>query len=460
MRPFKLRGIPRITAIAAVLLAVVLLIRWAADSNAPAGTPPAPAPLPAAAESPPSPPCAETRRLRIRSGETFVAALGRLGLTPSAAHAAATALRPVYPVERVHPGHLLAVTFQQEQPLRLEYEVNDSTRLRASWREDGRIHGKVHVQPYVVRLAFVRGEIESSLFAGILAVGEDAALADLLASLFEYDIDFNRDIRAGDSFRLLVEKRFLRGEFAGYGPVHAAEVTNRGRSIRIVRYSDAHAGNVYFHPDGRSVRKMFLRCPLPFMRVTSSYGRRRHPVLGFSARHNGIDLGAPRGTPVKATASGVVTHAGTHRTKGRYVQLRHPNGFASHYYHLSGIRRGVRRGQAVTQGQVIGYVGNTGLSTGPHLHYGVRHNGRFINPLHLKPPSKNPITPGEKAAFLRHCDQVFFTMSAFAWMRERGLQRVIPMGEVAESREEPSPGADISSLPVVSGGDLEIHPGG
>jgi len=356
--------------------------------------------------------------VRVRRGETFVTALARLGFNAGDAYRISRAIQPVYPIQRVHPGHEIRVRFLDGSPRNLEYDVDRATRVDVRWREDGGIEGLLHRSPYESRLSLVRGRIETSLFAAILEAGEDAALADLLASLFEYDIDFNRDIRDGDSFRLLVEKRFLRGEFAGYGDVYSAEVKNRDREIRILRFKDSLGHVAYYHPDGRSVRKMFLRCPLPFMRVTSRYGRRRHPVLGFSARHNGVDLGAVTGTPVKATATGVVTHAGTHRMKGRYVQLRHPNGYATHYYHLSRFGRGIRRGKRVTQGQVIGSVGSTGMSTGPHLHYGILRNGRFLNPLRLKSPSRKPVPGKEIEVFRNYCQQVFFSMAAFAWFQD------------------------------------------
>jgi len=410
------------------------------------------------APRPPAVPGTEIRHVMIQPGETFVAALGRLGFSPGKAHSTAMDLSDMHPVEKVHPGRRLSVTFVRERPLRLEYEINDASRLLAQWQKNGRINASVHTQPFETRIAFVRGEITSSLFAGILKAGEEASLADLLASLFEYDVDFNRDIRVGDTFQLLVEKRFLRGEFYGYGPIHAAVVTNRGRAVRVVRYTDANERSTFFHPDGRSVRKMFLRCPLPFMRVTSGYGNRRHPVLGFSARHNGIDLGAPRGTPVKATATGVVTHAGSHRTKGRYVQLRHPNSYATHYYHLSGIRRGIQRGRRVTQGEVIGYVGNTGLSTGPHLHYGIRHNNRFINPMRLRPPSKNPVPPAEMVSFQRHCNQVFFSMTAFSWLQANKVDHWIPASFETVADDAATPLSEAPSIPLSFPEDLEIHP--
>jgi len=400
----------------------------------------------------------EVRQVDIQPGETFVAALGRLGFSPTDAHRTARTLSPVYPVARVHPGRRLSVTFREDRPSKLVYEIDAASRLLARWGQDNEMTAHVHTEPFETRLAYVKGEISSSLFAGILAAGEDAALADLLASLFEFDVDFNRDIRVGDTFEILVEKRFLREKFHAYGAVHAATVTNRGNTIQVVRYMDAGDNPAYFHPDGRSVRKMFLRCPLPFMRVTSGYGNRRHPVLGFSARHNGIDLGAPRGTPVKATATGVVTHAGVHSLKGRYVQLRHPNSYETHYYHLSGIRSGVRRGQRVSQGDVIGYVGSTGLSTGPHLHYGIRHNERFINPLQLRPPSKKPIAPAELDAFKLHCNQVFFTMSAFAWVEKTAVARLTPAATPARVTEETPPIGDAFHLPLVPATGLEALP--
>jgi murein DD-endopeptidase MepM/ murein hydrolase activator NlpD len=205
--------------------------------------------------------------------------------------------------------------------------------------------------------------------------------------------------------------------------VLASEFINRGKIIRVIRYTDPEGKTAYYHPDGRSVRKMFLRCPLPFMRVTSSYGYRRHPVLGFSARHNGVDFAAPVGTKIRASASGVIQRTGYDRGRGRYILIRHPNRYISHYYHLSRMAKGTRSGVKVEQGQVIGYVGSTGLATGPHLHYGLRKNGRFLNPLRLKSPTKNPVKKKYMEAFQRFMAGHFLVISGSRLMKlPKGVQ--------------------------------------
>jgi murein DD-endopeptidase MepM/ murein hydrolase activator NlpD len=212
-----------------------------------------------------------------------------------------------------------------------------------------------------------------------------------MASLFEYDIDFNRDLRVKDSFTLLVEKMYLQGQFVRYGAVLTAQFINDGNTIWVIRFTDPEGKTAYYHPDGRSVRKMFLRCPLPFMRVSSSYGNRRHPLWNFSARHNGVDLAAPIGTKIRATAAGSVIRKGIDGSRGRYICIRHKNNYTSHYYHLSKFAKEIKPGAAVEQGQVIGYVGSSGWSTGPHLHYGMQKSGRFFNPLTLNSPAKEPV---------------------------------------------------------------------
>ncbi|UCH96243.1 MAG: M23 family metallopeptidase, partial [Candidatus Aminicenantes bacterium] len=249
---------------------------------------------------------------------------------------------------------------------------------------------------------------------------EKPELADMMASLYEYDIDFNRDLREKDSFALLVEKMYLEGRFVRYGYILAAEFTNRGKTIRVVRYTEPEGRTAYFHPDGSSVRKMFLRCPLPFMRVTSRYGRRRHPLLNFSTRHNGVDLAAAPGTKVRATASGIIKKIGYDRSKGRFICIRHNNQYISHYYHLSRTGKGIKPGVRVEQGQIIGCVGSTGWATGSHLHYGIQKNGRFINPLSLKSPSKEPVKKIYLNTFKQYAHRVLLLLSGSKWVKIPG----------------------------------------
>lgn len=362
-------------------------------------------------EDNPSPP----QRIKIGGpilrGDTIISLFQRQDIDYSTAHKLFTDVKPVYNLRRVRAGNEYHVIMENGEVVEFIYEIDAEHYLQVQREGDG-FRGEVAMVPYRIKTEVVEAEITVSLFESILNIGERAELADKLASLYEYDIDFNRDIREGDGFRVLVEKKFLNGEFSQYGDILAAEFVNRGKAIQVVRYTDPDGRTAYYHPDGRSVRKMFLRCPLPFMRVTSSYGMRRHPVRGFSARHYGVDLGAPRGTIVRATASGIVKKTGIGPIKGKYVILRHNNGYVGHYYHLSGFAKGVKTGNRVEQGQIIGYVGSSGRTTGPHLHYGIAMGSRFINPLRLKSPAKKPVNKAFLENFKNHTASLFLLMSA------------------------------------------------
>jgi murein DD-endopeptidase MepM/ murein hydrolase activator NlpD len=350
----------------------------------------------------------------IKRGDTIINTLKREGLDHQSAYQFVADVKPVYDLKRIGAGkkYTLFVSKKTGELQRFRYEIDVNQHFNA-WkdRETNRYTGRIVTIPYKVKREFINGEIQESLFTSILDIGEKAELADIMASLYEYDIDFNRDIRKKDSYAMVVEKKYLKGQFARYGYILAAEFTNRGKTIQVIRYTDPEGKTAYYHPDGRSVRKMFLRCPLPFMRVTSRYGNRRHPLLGFSARHNGIDLAAPVGTRIRATASGIVLKTGYTSRKGKFVSIRHKNRYVTHYYHLSRFAKGVRRGKRIEQGQIIGYVGRTGWATGPHLHYGMQKNRRFINPLRLKSPTKEPVKKKYLPAFKQYAAKVFLLLS-------------------------------------------------
>lgn len=352
---------------------------------------------------------------KVRWGDTIISILKGQGVEPSVALKLAAEVKPVYDLRKLNTGRAYTMDLEDGELTAFSYDIDENSTLYVD-RQDEAFAGRIEVIPYRVETEVVKGTIQYSLFESIRQIGEKPELADILASLFEYDIDFNRDIREEDSFTVMVEKRFLEDKFVKYGDVLAAEFVNRGSAIRIVRYTDPDDKTAYYHPDGRSVRKMFLRCPLPFMRVTSRFGMRRHPVLGYSARHRGVDFGAPRGTRVHATASGVVKKTGYDRVMGRYIMIRHGNGYVTQYLHLNGIKKGIRPGKRVEQGQLIGFVGNTGRSTGPHLHYGVLRNSRHINPLSMKSPGKQPVKKAYRVEFKKHMERMFLMMSASQYM--------------------------------------------
>jgi murein DD-endopeptidase MepM/ murein hydrolase activator NlpD len=222
------------------------------------------------------------------------------------------------------------------------------------------------------------------------AAGEDPELAVLASEVLAWDVDFYQDVRAGDGLRLVVEKIFADGKLLRYGEILAVEYAGAatGRK-RLFRYTDPEGHTSYFDDDGNSVRRGFLKSPLKFARITSGFGNRRHPLLGYQRKHQGLDYGAPTGTPVWAVGDGTVRQAGWNGGCGKSVTLRHRNGLETVYCHLSGVA--VSAGRSISQKQVIGYVGSTGLSTGPHLHFAVRRGGVFVNPLQLKIPRDAPV---------------------------------------------------------------------
>jgi murein DD-endopeptidase MepM/ murein hydrolase activator NlpD len=349
---------------------------------------------------------AQEVQVNIVPGDFCAGVLMRGGMDASAAARLIADVKPAYDLAHIRGGQLLTLFFEKDRLRNLVYTIDRDHFLEAQRCPGGGFRGRVNAVPYETRQETLHIRIENSLYEATLASGEMMELFEPLSRMFEYDVDFNRDIQPGDTIAAVLEKKYLDGKLAAYGDILAAELVNSGKAIRVVRYAAADGTMGYYHPDGRSTRRMFLRCPLPFVRVTSRFGMRQHPVLGFSARHNGTDFGAPYGTPVRATASGLVTGRGREGGRGNYVTLRHANGYASNYYHLSRFASGLRAGQRVEQGQVIGTVGSTGLSTGPHLHYGLLKNGRFLNPLRLQSPSVAPLPPQMLAAFQAYCASV------------------------------------------------------
>jgi murein DD-endopeptidase MepM/ murein hydrolase activator NlpD len=349
---------------------------------------------------------ASEMKVRIGSGDFFAGVLERSGVNAREAAQLVADIRPVYDLASIHSGRTLTLYFAGGKLRNFVYAIDRDRYLEVGNDGQGKFRGRVMAVPYEVRREVARIRIDNSLYESTEASGEKLELFEPLSQIFEYDVDFNRDIQPGDSISAVVDKKYLNGKLAAYGDILAAELVNNGKIIRIVRYPGPAGSMGYYLPDGRSTKRQFLRCPLPFIRVTSRFGMRQHPVLGFSARHNGTDFAAPFGTMVRATGSGVISARGGDRGRGNFVSIRHANGFASNYYHLQRFAAGLRAGQRVEQGQVVGYVGSTGLSTGPHLHYGLLKNGRFLNPLRLQSPSVAPLPTPVMGDFRKYCEQV------------------------------------------------------
>ena len=252
----------------------------------------------------------------------------------------------------------------------------------------------------------VKGVIENNLFDSMKKVGEDAELAAMFAEIFEWEVDFLKEVYNGDEFYILVEKKFVRNKYAGYGKILAADFINRGNRKRAVYY-EAGKNSGYYNERGQSYKRGFLRVPLNYSRISSRYSSSRlHPVLGYYRPHYGVDYAAPKGTPVKATASGVVKKRARAKGNGNYVVLKHANGYETFYLHLNSFNRRTIVGKHVEQGQIIGYVGSTGYSTGPHLDYRIKKDGRWLNPLKFVARAK-VLKKEEVSQYLEYAESYF-----------------------------------------------------
>lgn len=258
-----------------------------------------------------------------------------------------------------------------------------------------RITEKVDIRP----VSYV-GFVESTLWESALNAKMSPYLIVSMAEIFGWEVDFNREVRSGDSWRITAEQKFVRGEPVGWGSVLAAEYINQGVKYSAFLFRNEGKDVGYYNLEGKSLRKMFLKSPLRFGRVTSRFNRRRfHPKLRIIRPHYGVDYGAPIGTPVRSVADGVVRFARRAGGGGKVLKIRHNSSYKTAYKHLSRYAKGIRRGVSVKQGQIVAYVGNTGLSTGPHLHYEFYKNGRFVDPLKQSFPSAEPLASEFKSMF-------------------------------------------------------------
>lgn len=285
---------------------------------------------------------------------------------------------------------------------RLELIVDRRHEIHLERAEQGISATRIE-RPLESEVLRIEGVVESSLFAAMDGAGGNADLAVRVAGIYQWDIDFFRDLRQGDRFVVVADRQTVDGEFYTWGTIFAARFVNGDRLLDAVVYPDEEGRLGYYDLEGQPLRKQFLKSPLEFSRVTSRFSMNRfHPVLKRRMPHYGVDYGAPVGTPVRVTADGSVTLAGRNGGGGNMVTVRHTNGYETSYLHLSRFAKGVRRGVRVSQSQVIGYVGSTGLSSGPHLDYRVKQNGRWINPLSIASPPVQPLAEERLQRFLAH----------------------------------------------------------
>lgn len=334
----------------------------------------------------------------IQPGDTITGLLGDY-FNPQQLHDLATTSRKVFPLTRICAGQPFKLCLQDNAVERFEYDIDRDNQLIIQPNETGFDVAQVPIA-YTVRTDLVRGTITTSLFEAVTESGENAELAIALADIFAWDIDFIRDIRVGDAFEAIVEKRFRDGQPAGYGRILAAQFINQGDHYDAFLFQDGDRPPAYFDADGNSLRKAFLRAPLAFSRISSGFSMRRfHPITKTWKSHPAIDYAAPTGTPIMAIGDGSIVKIGRTKYNGNYIKLRHTNGIESLYLHMSRFAKGMKQGKRVAQGQVIGFVGATGLATGPHLCFRMYKSGAPLNPSKLKTASASPVSSANLPAF-------------------------------------------------------------
>lgn len=341
----------------------------------------------------PAPQASEWVALAVKPGQTLSEIFEGQGLGYSEAIAVVQLSRDAARLKSLRTGDKLSLRVGPENRLEeLRFELDETNTLQIRRTADDQLEAITIAAELEARQTQASGIIENSLFLDGQRAGLSNRLLMQMAEMFGYDIDFALDLRIGDHFAVVFEELYKNGEKVRDGDIVAAEFVNRGRSVRAVRYVDADGNVAYYTPEGESLRKAFTRTPVDFARVSSGFNlRRRHPILNTIRAHKGVDYAASSGTPIKATGDGRVEFVGVKGGYGRVIILKHGSAYTTLYAHMSRYRSGLKVGSRVRQGQVIGYVGSSGLATAPHLHYEFRMNGMHKNPMTIALPRANPL---------------------------------------------------------------------
>lgn len=368
--------------------------------------------------------------LRIPPRQTFYDALAGRGIAHQDIMDLVTACKPFRNLSKVRSGEVFRIQIDPDgRLLSLGFDLDVESHV--TWVRDGDTYLRQDgTYPVQRRLRGVAGEIDRSLYTSLDRLDAPRDLAHKMNDIFGWDIDFKRDLRRGDTFRILYEEVWRDGQLVRTGAIEALEIVNRGKVKRAFRFTgqDDHPG--YFDPDGRNMQKQLMRAPLEYSRISSNFSHRRfHPVLKKWMPHLGVDYAAPLGTPVRAGGDGVIVAATRKEGNGRYVHIRHSNSeYETYYLHLARFAQGVRPGARVSQGQVIGYVGATGYATGPHLDYRVKRNGKFVNPRELDLPAAHPVSRDMMPSFLTLADNYVATMGELAL---ESSENMVPLAALA-----------------------------
>ncbi|MBX2807410.1 MAG: peptidoglycan DD-metalloendopeptidase family protein [Cellvibrionaceae bacterium] len=335
----------------------------------------------------------------VTPGDNLSLIFKRAGLTDTHLYELMSANQEAKQLTQLHPGQNLHFHIENNQLIGLVHKKSPLDSITFTRSEAGFTQETIVLEPDI-HTAYREATITNSLFLAGTAAGMEQNLIMELASIFGWDVDFALDIRKNDSFKVLYEEHFLNGNKLRNGPILAAEFTNQGKTFSAVRYTDTEGNSNYFTPTGKSMRKAFLRTPVDFARISSHFNlSRKHPILNTIRAHKGTDYAAPTGTPIKAAGDGRVSFVGTKGGYGRTIIIQHGQSYKTLYAHMSKYGRGMRKGTRVKQGQIIGYVGSSGLATGPHLHYEFHLNGVVRNPVRVPLPKAASVPADQLSTF-------------------------------------------------------------
>ncbi len=335
----------------------------------------------------------------VNKNDNLTSLFKRAGLTPQDVYKVSTAAKDGQ-LSRLYPGETLGFLIEDNDLRKLKYELSPLKTIVLSKGDDASYLVNTIERTPETKQHYAEGVINNSLFVDAESAGLSSNMIMQFATLFAWDLDFSQDIRKGDQFRIIYNEQFLDGEKISDGHVVAAQFVNNGETYTAIRYTDSDGQTSYYTPEGHSMRKAFLRMPVDFARISSRFNlSRKHPVLNKIRAHKGVDYAAKTGTPIKASGDGKVLWIGNKGGYGRTVVLQHGSNITTLYAHMSKYNRKLKKGSRVSQGQVIGYVGKSGLATGPHLHYEFRVNGSHKNPMTVKFPQAQPVAKKERVAF-------------------------------------------------------------
>ncbi|MDO8989186.1 MAG: M23 family metallopeptidase [Sideroxyarcus sp.] len=358
------------------------------------------------------------RSERIQRGDTVAELLRRLNVEDSAASDFLRKSKSAEGLRQLPVGkEVQAETDAVGALLALRYMGNDAHQVIIE-RSGSGFKARTLAALVEKRIQIRTGEIKTNLFSATDEVGLPDPAANQLSDIFGGDVDFHRDLRKGDKFTVIYEMNYINGEPARTGRILSAEFVNHGRVFRAAYFQTTEFTGDYYSPEGKSMHKAFLRSPLEFSRVSSGFSKSRlHPVLNKWRAHKGVDYAAPIGTKVKVTSDGVVTFVGAQGGYGNVVKVSHQGNFTTVYGHLSRFASGIKKGQRLGQGQIVGYVGMTGMTSGPHLHYEFQQKGVHRDPLKVALPDGKPISEAQQTAFMEVTRDLFGQLDTFRSMR-------------------------------------------